>query len=381
MMGINELKKSKDFIEFYDKYKFSPKQEISDYENHSKRRKELYKHLGLLPQFFQGKKVIEVGPAGGFNSLVIADWNPSEYYLIEPNKQAIKILYENLSNHPKYKEGKLRIIENKIENFNTNKKFDIVICEATVHGLKNREEILDKLGRLVLSGGILVLTCIDEISYFFDLIRKYLAHILTNDIPNLEDKIEILIKAFGSHLLGNKNKRDWILDNLISDVIFNSFSIKDCINFYDKKFQIYNTSPKIFTDFRWYKKISDDEDYNKIALKQFDEIRHNLFYCYSTLNKRNISENNELFNICIKIRELVYKLILDKIDKREEIKNSIKQLQNNFSNTNNEIIKSLEEIIELLNIEKLTVEDLNSKYPNFKKSFGRALQYVSLIKR
>ena len=380
-MEKNELKKPKDFIEFYEELKFSPKQEISDYENHVKKRKELYKHLGLLPQYFKGKKIIEVGPAGGFNSLVIADLQPSEYYLIEPNRQGVKNINDNFNNHRLLKEGKLKIIERKIEDFNSNNKFDIVICEATVHGLKNQTEVLNKLDELLAPGGVLIITCIDEISYFFDIIKKYFAYELSKDIPTLEEKIMILSKAFNSHLLGNKVKRDWIIDNLLSDVIFNSFSIKDCINFYNEKYQIYNTSPKIFTDFRWYKKIPEDRDYNEIVIEQFDKIRHNLFYCYSILDKRTKKENDELIVICKEIKKLVYNSIINKQNNKKEIEINMRKLFTNLSNTNNEILNSLDEIIQLLQIKKLDIEDLNSKYTGFIKSFGRALQYVSLIKR
>ncbi len=380
-MEINELKKTKDFIEFYEELKFSPKQEISDYKNHINRRRELYKHLGLLPQYFKGKKVIEVGPAGGFNSLVIADWNPSEYYLIEPNKQAIRDINDNFRDHPILKDGRLKIIEKKLEDFNDNKKFDIVICEATIHGLKNQTRVLTKLDHLLSREGVLIITCIDEISYFFDIIKKYFAYELSKDIPDLEEKIVILSKAFNSHLLGNKIQRDWIIDNLLSDVVFNSFSIKDCINFYNEKYQIYNTSPKLLTDSRWYKKIPNDEDYNNIALKQFDEIKHNLFYCHSILDRRSKKENDELMVICKEIKELVYDSIINKNNNKKDIEINIRKLSTNLSNTNNEILNSLDEILKLLQIEKLDVEDINSKYPGFIKSFGRALQYVSLIKR
>jgi len=79
------------------KTKISPvRQNIDDFSLHVKRRKGLYRQLGLLPSSFEGKKILEVGPGGGYNALVTATFKPEKYVLIEPNTTGFRELKENL---------------------------------------------------------------------------------------------------------------------------------------------------------------------------------------------------------------------------------------------------------------------------------------------
>ena len=56
-------------IEFYRRHRISPvRQDMSDFQAHFQRRESLYLHLGLLPAFFRGRTVLEVGPGSGTNA-------------------------------------------------------------------------------------------------------------------------------------------------------------------------------------------------------------------------------------------------------------------------------------------------------------------------
>lgn len=374
-----------DFENFYKEYKFSPRQEIDDYDKHVRRREELYRHLGLLPGFFKNKRVIEIGPAGGYNALVVADWNPDVLYLVEPSEIAVERINENFKDNGLMKNGKIKIINDKLENAVFDEGFDIVICEAMIHGITNKEEVLNNIDNIVKVKGVLVITCIDEISYFYELMRKYFSYELIKEISSNEDKINILLGAFESHLRSligsNKNARDWVIDNLISDVILHNdfFSISDCIKFFNNRYKFYNSSPKIFVDYRWYKMIPEDLSYNNIVLSEFEELRHNLLNCNVNVSRRSRGDNEELFNLCKYVKEILYYLIVEKKDMKRELIITIDKIGKNLSNADIEIVRSIEEIIKLLNIDTISIDDLkNNDY--FKKSFGRALQYVSLTK-
>ena len=84
-----------DHLGFYLKHQISPvHQNISNLTKHMERRNSLYRYLGLPKGYFSGKKILEVGPASGHNSLYIATCNPDKFDLLEPNPVAFNEIQE-----------------------------------------------------------------------------------------------------------------------------------------------------------------------------------------------------------------------------------------------------------------------------------------------
>jgi len=86
---------------------------------------------------------LEIGPGGGYNSLATYTFNRSKYVLIEPNPYGFKELIENFQ---------IRGYDNNVdfhncllEEFESDEKFDIVICEGLIQGLSNRKTFLNIL--------------------------------------------------------------------------------------------------------------------------------------------------------------------------------------------------------------------------------------------
>ena len=72
----------KSHLGFYLEHGISPvSQDISNLSTHLERRSSLYRYLGLPSGYFAGKKVLEVGPASGHNSLYVASRNPDKFDL------------------------------------------------------------------------------------------------------------------------------------------------------------------------------------------------------------------------------------------------------------------------------------------------------------
>lgn len=58
------------FIEYYGNHEISPvKQDLSDLKAHCAKREKLYRQLGIPGIAFEGKKILEVGPGSGYNTL------------------------------------------------------------------------------------------------------------------------------------------------------------------------------------------------------------------------------------------------------------------------------------------------------------------------
>lgn len=63
------------FIEYYGEHNISPvKQDLSNIKAHYAKREKLYRQLGMPPIAFEGKKILEVGPGSGYNTLAYFFW-------------------------------------------------------------------------------------------------------------------------------------------------------------------------------------------------------------------------------------------------------------------------------------------------------------------
>ncbi|MDD5012067.1 MAG: methyltransferase domain-containing protein [Candidatus Nanoarchaeia archaeon] len=375
------------FLEFYGKHEISPvRQDLSDYKKHTERRRELYRHLGLLPTSFKDKKILEVGPGGGYNSLVIADWEPSLYVLIEANKTGINDIKRNFAGHPILEKKGLQLIEKRLEETSLDEKFDIVLCEQTIPHNKNQKDLLNKLDEFTKEGGIMVLTCIDEISSYFEIMKRYFGFQLVKGKEDFREKVNILVDALGPHkrtLSGSSRfEEDWVIDNFLNEAVHNSlFSMGDCINFFREKYQIYNTSPKIFTDYRWFKKIpEEDGKHNEVCLEQFNCLMHNFFYTEKIFDKRKSSQNLELLDLCKEARKWAYLNEFENKEIKKEMGRNIGKIIENAGYLDKDILNSLKDIYRLNKKEKLTIEDLGKNCKHFMKAFGKCSQYISLTK-
>lgn len=132
---FNMDKQENPLLSFYIQHNISPvHQDIKHFKNHLLRREKLYRMLGLPPIAFSNKTVLEIGPGGGFNSLVLFNWG-AKLEFVEPNPKAQKELMELLYMY-NINENRWKLFPKKVEEFNFHKKYDIVIAEGFIPGLK-----------------------------------------------------------------------------------------------------------------------------------------------------------------------------------------------------------------------------------------------------
>ena len=184
-----------DYIEYYDKNKISPvKQNIDDFNKHINKRIALLRHLGIHPNLIKGKSILEVGSGGGYNSMAIYNLKPSRYTIVEPNITGYSELIKNFN---KFGFNDNVHFENcLLEDFKNDEKFDIIFCEGLIPGLKDSQAFLNMLVSKLMYNGIVVFTVSDEICTFFEIVKRHIANIITKNINNFDDKINILTKIF-----------------------------------------------------------------------------------------------------------------------------------------------------------------------------------------
>lgn len=380
-----------DYLEHYSNHKISPvRQNIDDIEKHFYIRKKLYQSLGMTNVNFENRNIIEIGPGGGYNTIYTANLDPKFYQLIEANKVGAEEIIENLKKFNLYNKN-IDIKNIYIEEYQTDKIFDLAICEGMLPCVKNNKEILNTIDNLLKKDSILIITCSDEISVFFDMARRLLANILLQkeEIDGFEDKINILVEAFSTHLETLKGfgrlKEDWCADNLLGNALYNtSLSVSDVLEYFIDKYTFYNISPNIISDETWFKEVPlDAEKYNQKMIDNFYKVWHNLIH-YQVYD--NIVWTRDDINI---LRETCKRFILlsqqaeiDYTKVIDEIVILLNNLLTLFIKNKSDIIiiKSLEELRDILQKDNVTVNSIQNDFKYFTSAFGRGQQHISLIK-
>ena len=118
-----------DYLEFYGKHHISPvKQDITDLELHYRRRKKLYRQCGMPVLAFHNSNLLEIGPGGGINTLAFFQWGCKQVDLVEANPKGLEDM-QRLFDEQNISKDTYKIIPCTIENYDTDKKYDIIIAE------------------------------------------------------------------------------------------------------------------------------------------------------------------------------------------------------------------------------------------------------------
>lgn len=141
--------------------------------------------------------------------------------------------------------------------------------------------MIAKIANIVNDGGVVVVTCVDDISFFFDHLKRIVAARLIRDISDFQEKVSVLVEAFATHLATLKHAsrpvEDWVIDLFLNPAVYgNFFSIADCIEEFGDEFELLGSSPRMFTDYSWYKNINVDTRTSQ--LEQFKTKRQVLFF-------------------------------------------------------------------------------------------------------
>ena len=372
------------FLEYYDKHNISPvKQKIDDIEIHHKKREKLYRQLGMPPIVFKDKDILEIGPGSEYNTLSFFEWG-GKMTLVEPNRQGIKELKE-LFKEKGIKEDSYVLHECMIEQFKSDKKYDIVIAEGFLHSIDNAYEIIQQISDLVKEGGVVVITCMDYCSTFVEQMKRLVCHILIEGEEDYEKKVEICKEFFEPQfkdvIAMSRSVEDWVKDDMLNPA-FNSdtlLGIADGIQCFSEEFEYLGTSQRMFTDYSWYKDIDYDERAN--VLKQYKRKRHNLLMTGMEETVLSNEESEFLISGISKIRKLEKEF--EKTYKKEllkEIKMELENLHDIMDKIDEMCGKFTSNMIEIL--ENLDDNILNyEKYDTFYIAMGRTQQYLSMVKK
>lgn len=244
------------FVDFYRANNISPvAQDISDLKRHFARRAALYRHLGLVPGWIKGRKVVEFGPGSGHNALYTASLAPARYLLVDGNPAGLTEAEALLAASPAA--DRIETVEALIEDFDTPERFDLVLCEGTVPFQIEPGNFTRRLARFAAPGGVVVITCVDGVSMLAETLRRLIALLAVAPELTPRQKLAELLPIFTPHLKTlkgmSRSPEDWIYDQMLQPLVGRLFSIADAIDALAPEFTLQGTSPHFATDWRWYK--------------------------------------------------------------------------------------------------------------------------------
>lgn len=383
---IDQIQTKVDHLQFYMEHNISPvRQDITDLSRHFDRRSSLYRYLGLPKLFFRGKDVLEVGPGSGHNSLYVASCLPKSYDLLEPNptgQTGITQLYDECS----IDHTSPYLIKQRLEDFTPERKYDVVISECWLGVSEHERQMMAKLGTFLKPDGILIITLASPIGAAANAFRRLLSDMLTWEITSMEDKTEILVQAFGSHLATMQDMtrpyEDWVQDCMINPGFMTICPTPAMfMEGMGGDFDIYNSYPRFDTDWRWYKSLyGESRRFNEQYMESYYTNCHN-FYDYNSLySTREPGKNIALEEHCFRLLSLIVEME-EKRDKSyyNGIMGVMKEIQHNLAEVSSSWAQGIEEFLAMFGKRKVTVGQISDmKY--LKPVFGRELLYVSAIK-
>ncbi len=288
-------------VAFYKKHDITTDHhDLGDLIRHFRRREKLYRTLGLPPTLFDDKIVLEVGPGRGHNALPLFAWG-AKLVFVEPNPKAQSGLSDMLSLYGIDPDSWV-LHNQRIEDLEVNEPYDVVIAEGFLPGMVERTEVIASIDSHLKPGGVAVVNCADELSYFFEIIKRIIGRRLLQmrGIEALESQIEALTCAFDGHFArlrhATRDISDWILDQFLNPAVYGKpFSLADSVEEFGPQYTLMGSSPSMFSDLSWYKDI--DRDRNAELREQFNRKRHVMLHMDLDESVRSPGENDRLVHV------------------------------------------------------------------------------------
>ena len=373
------------FVDFYGQHKISPvTQDISDITGHFERRESLYRHVGIIPSLISGKSVIEFGPGSGFNSIYTSSLKPHRYVLVDGNPTGLESTRDLLEEHA-HGETQHEIIESFVEDYHTEERFDIVLCEGVIPLQLNPKAFLRHVASFVAPGGLVVITCMDTVSQLSEIMRRVIGTLLVHPDAPISEKLDILRPVFEPHLNTLKGRSrlvdDWILDVIIHPWVGSMLSVADAIEALDFDYDVYGSSPRFLTDWRWYKEIvGDNRNWNERGLESYYANLHNFLDFRDIFEPREELENQELLAICDSLFAAEKRFTTDRdVVVLVGIRGALAKLSANVRSFSAESAAAIDNFVSA--IDAYLDGGMLGNLKRFAPLFGRGQQYLSFIRR
>ncbi|MDE1817939.1 MAG: methyltransferase domain-containing protein [Thaumarchaeota archaeon] len=234
--------------------------------NFEKRRRNIFKSLGIPTQTFRGKKIIDIGGGTGEKSMHYALWG-GDVTIVEPNEKSCS--YANKLFSSAGLKNKLKIINKSLYEFDASiiQDFDIVICEGVLHHTYNPIKGLDLIIKNAKNNALVYIAMAESHGWF----KRNLQRKLINELAGIDEKkiIEISRKYFRDHInramkYGMRPEMTIIYDSYVLSQVKPVTLENICNTFYKNKVSYLSAFPTLdlfYLTVPWSKEIKDHFSY------------------------------------------------------------------------------------------------------------------------
>ncbi len=253
--------------------------------------------LGLPPQFFKDKKIIDIGGGSGEKSVCYALWG-ADVTIVEPNEISCKLAQTLFSKFDL--QDKLQVENIGLYDLEMNKlkDFDIIICEAVLHHTYNPIEGLDRILKNMVAGQTVLIALGEKHGMF----KRELQQKLISKLSNNDEKkiIEVSKKYFKTHIERAmkhilREENAVIYDNFVNPQDKPSSLEEICNTFKKNNVNYLSSYPKLDLfnlTIPWSQKRVDFFDYN--YYKNYYELLEKIWI---TCGEEELNQDLENFNI------------------------------------------------------------------------------------
>lgn len=349
------------------------------------KRKNLYRQLGIPQLCFSEAEVVEFGPSTGENALILLKWGEVKSIdLVEPNRMANNMI-EKLYCQEGIDKERYTLYPCMMEEYKTEKKYDIIIAEQFIQDLDNWEEYLDYMDRIAKKNSIVITTCADTIGLYVEKMKRLIAQFIIAGIDSYEEQVNVLLEVFESALMGfqgmNRRSVDYISDIFLSKFFIGCkriMNMMDIIDYYKNRFDVLGTSQNIFTDHSWYKDLS--YDYMSAYREQYAMKRH-MFLVAGEIKEtlRSVEENAMLAKSIENAESLAAEFETNRLLDMKYFNKIIEEVS--IYSENEKIKEFNRQFLELLQIVQNKAKPDFNDYKVWINTFGKSSQYISLVKK
>ena len=370
------------FYNSIDSYPF--KRDIDNIDLHFKQRSLLLRNLGVVPKFLEGKRVLEIGGGYGENALFLLAQKPSSMTLMEISNECL-LSSKDLLDEFKFSHEintKIDYLCVDFKEYKRKKLYDFVVFEGVIPFEPDPSYLLHQTVQHVSNGGVVSITCIDPVSLFPEVLRRLVSILLAPVECQLEDRVDILLPIFKSHLSTlsgmSRDPKDWVIDQMIHPWSGKSFSILEAAKVISDKFEILGSSPQFFNDWSWFREVENARSISSIEEQYYSNLHNFIDYRFFH-SVQPVKQNKLLLALCNRVLKRVRKMEsgfcdLDVIEIRKDIVEVCEILSTYATDTADD----LQDFI--LAFDSIYAHKKPVDFRGFASLFGRGQQYVSFIK-
>jgi SAM-dependent methyltransferase len=276
----------------------------------------------------------------------------------------------------------IAIVESLVEELPVTSSYDLVLAEGLIVIQTDPAAFAQRIAQFAKPGGIVVLTCSDAVSVFAEAGRRLIAGRVAPADMDLDRRMSILRSLFTPHLTTlaamSRPIDDWILDNIIQPFGDGKlFSMSDAIEGLEADFDVYGSSPRFLTDWRWYKEVANVErGFNELARRNYGESVLNLLDHRFVHERQPAAFGQALLAHCQVFYELMLQLETGS-DVWREINVCLVEIADVVLPVAPETCESIQSLREFLFAARPDTCQLEA----FAPFFGRGLQYMSFVRR